>query len=206
MFSESWRKGLWKGKKMSDDNIKRSQKAWQYVDKEGMPKLNGQVGINQLNKISRNICEWKNTTHELYKEDDPSTHFLYFTEADMKMFTPHSIRRTGATILAASDLPLELLMIAGNWKSPTVARGYIANSILTKRKIAEAMSNAVKVGEENIYPMNSEGEFLVSCEDDDTDESNCKRRCVSSSSVVTSIVYNITIGNVTGGSVVSTTH
>ena len=58
---------------MSDDNVKRSQKAWRYVDRDGVPKQGGQVGTSQLGRVSENVCEWRGTTRELCREDDPST-------------------------------------------------------------------------------------------------------------------------------------
>lgn len=211
-FDNDWQKGIWKGKEMNSKQKLNASKLWQRLSDIGEAKLNGQVGIHFLDRVSKNIAYWKNTTHESYVKENNSTDYGYFTEDDIKQFTPHSIRRTGATILAGSGLSLELLMIAGNWKSANVARGYIANSILTKRTVAQAMSTAMKdddVDDTNLFQVSNE----VSADDSDVEletdaeNSNAKRVCKRDSSdeqpVVVSIVYNITCGNISNGSVVS---
>lgn len=183
-----------------------SSKLFQYFY-NGKPRLNGQVGPHRLEAISRNIAIWKNTQHVNYVNSDTSTHYLYFSIEDLKEFKPHSIRRTGATILAGSNLSLELLMIAGNWKSASVARAYISNSLLTKRKIAQALSSAMKhdFDSSNLFEEHTDSESEQS--DDECAMTSPKKRSRITSDdgkhVVMNIVYNITCGSIAGGSVVS---
>lgn len=101
------------------DAASRIGPCWKYLTPGGLP--GGRVGQNSIPKISKKIALWLGKTPE---------------EADK--YTGHSVRRTGATILAGSGLSLTLLMIAGNWKSDRAARGYIDSSIRTLRRIADS--------------------------------------------------------------------
>lgn len=78
------------------------------------------VGINTLNKYTKEIAG-----------------FLGLKEPDR--YTTHSLRRTGATILAEAGLSLATIKAAGGWRSDTVASGYIVHSTAMQRSISEAI-------------------------------------------------------------------
>jgi len=56
------------------------------------------------------------------------------------LFHSHSLRRTGATLLALAGRSEEDIMAMGNWSSSSAAKRYIGESMLTKRKNGEAIS------------------------------------------------------------------
>jgi hypothetical protein len=62
------------------------------------------------------------------------------TDAEAKLYTGHSFRRTAASLLAESGLSMILLKIAGTWSSDKAAQGYIDTSMGTKRSIAAAFT------------------------------------------------------------------
>ena len=110
------------------EHQKEYNRAWQKVDKLGKPIKNGQIGVNTIAKISYDIAI-----------------FLGMSVEEAKLlagFTGHSVRRSGATILAASGMSMALLMIAGHWKSEKTARKYIDLSNFTLSKIADVMALA----------------------------------------------------------------
>jgi hypothetical protein len=99
------------------------------------------IGINEIAAVPTKIAEFNN-------------------KSNPKGYTSHCFRRSGATMLAESGASLPVMKIAGSWKSSSVAEGYIAQSVLTKRSIAEAIdildekdenpSKVVKVANETI--------------------------------------------------------
>jgi len=56
------------------------------------------------------------------------------------LFHSHSLRRTGATLLALAGRSEEDIMAMGNWSSSSAAKRYIGESMLTKKKNGEAIS------------------------------------------------------------------
>lgn len=90
-----------------------------------MNKLRGSnivVGINTIGNVPRQLAL------KLGKQP-----------ADAKLFTGHSFRRSGATILAESGCSVLQLKEAGGWNSSTVAEHYIAESRHNKLAIAHHM-------------------------------------------------------------------
>jgi hypothetical protein len=73
----------------------------------------------------------------------PQAIATYLGKTNAKEYTGHCYRRTGATILANSGVSLLELKQAGGWRSSTVAEGYINESDVSKRKIADAFGNQV---------------------------------------------------------------
>ena len=67
--------------------------------------------------------------------------FLILGKPNPEWYTGHCFRRTGATILAEAGLTMNLIKNAGDWKSASVAEGYIDSSDRIKQTIADAFSN-----------------------------------------------------------------
>jgi len=61
-------------------------------------------------------------------------------KSNPSLFHSHSLRRTGATLLAMAGRTEEDIMSMGNWTSSSAAKRYIEDSMLTKRKNGEAIS------------------------------------------------------------------
>lgn len=53
--------------------------------------------------------------------------------------TSHANRRMGASLLAEGGASLTMIKCAGGWKSSTACEGYIADSMLSKRKVCDTM-------------------------------------------------------------------
>ena len=81
------------------------------------------MGINTIGNVGKDVAK-----------------YLGYSDKDVEQFTGHCFRRTGATILAECGASVSTLKIAGNWKSSTVAEGYINNSNRMKRNIASAFN------------------------------------------------------------------
>lgn len=58
-------------------------------------------------------------------------------------FTGHCFRRTSATILANTGCSIEDIKRHGNWKSTSVAEGYIAESEEHKRRTGKTIAGAI---------------------------------------------------------------
>lgn len=101
----------------------RCGRFFMYFDKKMQPKKNGQVGHNRFAELPSKVAL-----------------ALGYTDAESKLYTGHSFRRTAASLLAESGLSMILLKIAGNWSSDKAAQGYIDTSMGTKRSIAGAFS------------------------------------------------------------------
>jgi hypothetical protein len=112
-----------------DTYIKLFKEEWKcgrffmYFDKNKQPKKNGQVGHNRFAELPSKVAV-----------------ALGYTDAESKLYTGHSFRRTAASLLAESGLSMILLKIAGNWSSDKAAQGYIDTSMGTKRSIAAAFT------------------------------------------------------------------
>ena len=63
--------------------------------------------------------------------------------AEAKLFTSHTFRRSGASIMANGSASMEQIKIAGNWKSAGAAEGYIQKSDPMKRKIASIQADTI---------------------------------------------------------------
>ena len=61
---------------------------------------------------------------------------------DEKQYHSHTLRRTGATLLAIMGRTEEQIMIMGNWSSSTAARRYICTSEVTMRANGKAIALA----------------------------------------------------------------
>ena len=75
----------------------------------------------------------------------------------LKFYTGHCFRRTCATLLAEACLSSHIIKNAGNWKSTTVAEGYIDNSDRMKEKIANfttKLFESASIKSENLDPNN----------------------------------------------------
>lgn len=55
------------------------------------------------------------------------------------------MRRTAATLLAEAGASIMVLKLLGDWKSDTVAQGYIENSTRLKRNIADMLGSDMTV-------------------------------------------------------------
>lgn len=84
---------------------------------------NAPIGINTIGKMPYYIAE-------TLKLPQPN------------LYTGHAFRRTAATWAVESGMSLLDLKNVGGWASDTVAQGYIAESLVTKRKIALIMEDA----------------------------------------------------------------
>lgn len=69
----------------------------------------------------------------------PNKIATFLNLADPSSFTGHCFRRTSATILAASGGNTLQLKQHGGWRSATVAEGYIEESLVLKRSIADML-------------------------------------------------------------------
>ena len=69
----------------------------------------------------------------------------YLNLADSDRYTGHSFRRTSATLLVDAGADITALKRHGGWKSTTVAEGYIADSLVNKRKIQEQISSGINL-------------------------------------------------------------
>jgi hypothetical protein len=54
-------------------------------------------------------------------------------------YTSHSIRRTGATLLAEQGITTEALRQYGGWKNASTAQVYIGSTVSNKKRLAEAV-------------------------------------------------------------------
>ena len=62
--------------------------------------------------------------------------------SNAKQYHSHSLRRTGATLMAIMGRTEEQIMVMGNWTSSTAARRYICTSEVTMRQNGRAISLA----------------------------------------------------------------
>jgi integrase len=62
--------------------------------------------------------------------------------SEPEKWTSHAFRRTAATWAADAGIDMINLKRFGNWKSDTVAEGYIADSTTNKRKIADMVAGS----------------------------------------------------------------
>lgn len=69
---------------------------------------------------------------------------------DVKDYTGHAYRRTGATLLAESGGTMFDLKFLGGWVSDRVAAGYVENSIANKRKIQQLVMSNINIGATSI--------------------------------------------------------
>lgn len=58
---------------------------------------------------------------------------------DAEKYTSHSLRRTGATLLAEQGISTEALRQYGGWKNAATAQVYIAQTATSKKRLAEAV-------------------------------------------------------------------
>jgi hypothetical protein len=65
------------------------------------------------------------------------------SQEESKLFTSHTFRRSGASIMANGSASMEQIKIAGNWKSTGAAEGYIQKSDPMKRKIANIQAETI---------------------------------------------------------------
>ncbi|KAJ8983397.1 hypothetical protein NQ317_010490, partial [Molorchus minor] len=72
----------------------------------------------------------------------PSVVASYLKLPDVACYTGHCLRRSSATLLADAGVDITTIKRHAGWKSTTVAKGYVENSIENKTKIA----NRVLVG------------------------------------------------------------
>ena len=79
-----------------------------------------------------------------------------------KSFTGHCYRRTAATILADDHGSVIELKSAGGWKSSSIAEGYVAESITSKKRIAGAFSHDLSPSKSLKKVMNEEESELYS--------------------------------------------
>lgn len=103
--------------------------------------------------------------------------YLGHPEEVAAKFTSHCFRRTAGTILAEENFSMDMIKIAGNWKSTTAAQGYIDNSIRMKRRIGDAFGT-------------EESENLTVSKTPKNQEPS------GTTSIATQNVYNYTISNV----------
>lgn len=73
----------------------------------------------------------------------PKTVATFLQLPEPEKYTSHSIRRTSATIYADAGATEAELMRLGKWKSPTVAKGYVDDSVANKKKVAHQITSAV---------------------------------------------------------------
>ena len=91
------------------------------IVKGSLQAINSNVGHNYFGAMCREAATYLNLT-------DPSK------------YTTHTLRRSGATILADAGLTTLELQRAGGWKSSTVAETYVAGSKQGQLKVASAIS------------------------------------------------------------------
>jgi len=103
--------------------IPSSGSLWRSVapqQKQLNPKCNA-TNASTLNCIPRNMAEMVEIDHP-------------------EQFHSHSLRRTGATLLAMAGRSEEDIMSMGNWTSSSAAKRYIEDSMLTRRQNGEAIA------------------------------------------------------------------
>ncbi|KAJ8977032.1 hypothetical protein NQ317_017706 [Molorchus minor] len=66
----------------------------------------------------------------------PSVVASYIKLPDVACYTGHCLRRSSATLLADAGVDITTIKRHARWKSTTVAKGYVENSIENKTKIA----------------------------------------------------------------------
>ena len=93
---------------------------------------------------------FRRETKDVYGETLLGKHFFYqlprkiarFLEVpNADSFTGHSMRRTAATWLANEGFTTMEMQKFGQWKSATVAEGYVENSVTARLEYANAISN-----------------------------------------------------------------
>lgn len=145
----------------SDSHKRECPRLFQRLLDNGKFSKNAHIGIHNIAKISYRIAI-----------------FLGISENEAKMYTGHSVRRSGATMLAASGLSISLLMIAGHWKSEKTARKYIDRSVFTLSKIADAMSSCFDSSTTSeTDQLTSSSTVPFSSHDDNNDEVTQKKVC-----------------------------
>ena len=187
--------------KCFDEDQKRNfPRIWHSFRSKSCPEksLNKTIGQNPFSNCLRNFARWHNERCDGYDLNKEETLYKKFSIEDIKRVTWHGLRRLGATLLANSGLSLELLMIAGNWTSPGVARTYINESLFVKRTIADKMSTEIQKLTSNAdLIFRGEEKGVTQTTEVSEDESECsaghKRRLPVASS---DNVFNIAAGAV----------
>ena len=98
------------------------------------------------NKFFLNFQKGKCTSQSIGKKKIggvPKEIATYLGLSNPEMYTGHCFRRSGATLLADSGADITTIMRFGEWKSSTVAAGYIEDSLGNKRKIFHSMANVM---------------------------------------------------------------
>lgn len=75
--------------------------------------------------------------------DTPKVVATFLNLSDPGDYTGHSFRRTSATLLADAGADIVMLKRHGGWKSTTVVKGYVQDSINNKRKIGGLISEQI---------------------------------------------------------------
>ena len=60
-----------------------------------------------------------------------------------ELYTGHSFRRTSAILLADAGANITTLKRHGGWKSDSIAKGYIEESVANKAKIGDLISTSI---------------------------------------------------------------
>lgn len=114
-----------------------------FITKRAGKFINIPVGINSVGGVPKAIA-------------------LYLNLPDPQNYTSHCFRRTSATIYADSGATEAELMRFGKWKSSTVARGYVEDSVANKTNVGNQIHTAIMPAIRSDPTVNIEPE-LMSC-------------------------------------------
>jgi integrase len=112
----------------------------------------------------------------------PSKIAKYLGYVDAKAFTGHCLRRTSATLLVDAGGDMLTLKRHGQWKSDTVASGYIEESMASKNKISRLIGTG-------------NGEAGTSRETGTSDENKIFGKTDASNLNVSSFKHSVDLGN-----------
>ena len=98
---------------------------------------------------------------------DTSGGYFFLNPPDTQSCTRHSLRRSSVTLLANTKLNIATVKRHGGWKSPTVAEGFIRDSISNKIEIAKKTQGSVQ--QTSNYSLSSTssdqmGEYISVCD------------------------------------------
>ena len=88
-----------------------------------------QLEVSKCNLGKNTLAKYPSEIAEMLGKENP------------KSFTGHCYRRSAATILADDHGSVIELKSAGGWKSSSIAEGYVAESLPSKKRIAAAFSS-----------------------------------------------------------------